>query len=88
MIELAGNTISKTHDHDIVNRIIDSFRDGLRTAVFQKIAEKNELAAVLQTYKVARDQGEILDLGIFLSENVVYSVVLRRKMSLPSKSPC
>ena len=70
MIELADNKISKTHDHDLANRIIDSFPCGLRTAVFQNFAEKNELAAVLQTYKAARDQGEILDLEILLSKIV------------------
>ena len=70
MLELAGNKISKTHDHDIANRFIDSFRAGLRTAVFQNIAEKNKLAAALQTYKAVRDQGEILDLEILLSEIV------------------
>ena len=31
-------------------------------------AEKNELAAVLQTFKASRDQGEILDLEILLSD--------------------
>jgi hypothetical protein len=70
MLELADNKISQTHDHDTANRIIDSYRAGLRTAVFQNIAEKNELAAVLQTYTSARDQGEILDLEILLSEIV------------------
>ena len=47
MLELADNKISKTHDHDLANRIIDSFRAGLRTAVFQNITEKNELATVI-----------------------------------------
>ena len=70
MLELADNKISKTHDHDLANRIIDSFRAGLRTAGFQNIAEKNELATVLQAFKAARDQGEILDLEILLSEIV------------------
>ena len=70
VIDLADNKIPKTHDHDIANRIVDSFRSGLRTAVFQNIAEKNELAAVLQMYKAARDQGKILDLEILLSEIV------------------
>jgi hypothetical protein len=70
MLELADNKISKTHDHDTANRIIDAYRSGLRTAVFQNIAEKNELAAVLQTYKASRDQGNTLDLEILLGEIV------------------
>jgi hypothetical protein len=70
MLELADNKISKTHDHDTANRIIDSYRAGLRNAEFQNIAEKNELAAVLQTYKAARDQGDILNLENLLSEIV------------------
>ena len=41
MLELADNKISKTHDHDIANRIIDSFRAGLRNAAFQNIADGN-----------------------------------------------
>jgi hypothetical protein len=68
MLELADNKISKTHDHDTANRIIDSYRAGLRNAEFQNIAEKNELASVLQTYKAARDQGDILNLENLLSE--------------------
>ena len=54
MIKQADNKITKTHDHDTANRIIDSYRSGLRTALFQNIKEKNELEAVLQTYKAAR----------------------------------
>ena len=70
MLELADNKISKTHDHDTANRIIDSYRAGLRNAEFQNIAEKNELASVLQTYKAARDQGDILNLENLLTEIV------------------
>ena len=40
MLELADNKMSKTHDHDIANRIIGSFRVGLRTAVFENICRK------------------------------------------------
>ena len=70
MLELACNNTSKYQDDEIANRIIDSFRAGLRTAVFENIAEKNELATVLQSFKESRDQGEILDLEILLSEIV------------------
>ena len=38
MLEQADNKITKTHDQDIANRIIDSFRAGLRNAAFQNIA--------------------------------------------------
>ena len=62
MLELASNNTSKSQDNEISNRIIDSFRAGLRTAVFENIVEKNELATVLQTFKMYRDQGETLDL--------------------------
>ncbi len=62
MLEQANNKIFKTHDHCTANRIIDSHLSGLCIAVFQNIAGKNELAAELQTFKVARDQGEILEL--------------------------
>ena len=68
ILELADNKISKTHDHDIANRIIDSFQAGLRTEVFQNITEKNERATVLQAFKAASDQGEVLDLEFLLSE--------------------
>ena len=67
MLELACNNTSKYQDDEIANRIIDSFRAGLRTAVFENIVEKNELATVLQTFKMYRDQGETLDLEILLS---------------------
>ena len=68
MLELADNKVSNTFDHDIANRIIDSYRAGLRKAEFENIAEKNELATILQTYKMSRDQGKILDLEILLSD--------------------
>ena len=48
MKELADNKISKTHDHDIANQVIDSYLSSMRTAVFPNIAEKNELAIVIQ----------------------------------------
>ena len=60
--------MSKTHDHDIAHRIIDSFRAVLRTAAFKIIAEKNELATVLHKFKMSRDQCEILALEILLSD--------------------
>ena len=71
MLELADNKISKTrtHDHDIANRMIDSFRTGLRNVAFQNIA-RNEMAIVLQAFKLSRDNGEILDLELLLSEIV------------------
>ena len=68
MLELADNKVSKTFDHAIANRTIDSYRAGLRKAEFENIADKNELATVLQTYKMSRDQGGILDLDILLSD--------------------
>ena len=84
MLELADNKISKTHEHDIADRMIDSFRAGLRTAVFENIAEKNELAAVLQTFKASRDQGEILDLEILLSDIVgVFSIKTNEDFRVP-----
>ncbi len=55
--ELADSKISKTHDYDIANQIIDSFRASMRTAVFPNIAEKNELAGVIQSYKTSSNQG-------------------------------
>ena len=68
MLELADNKVSKTFDHDTANRIIDSYRAGLRKAEFENVTVKNELATMLQTYKMSRDQGEILDLEILLSD--------------------
>ena len=88
MLELAGNKISKTHDHDIANSIIDSFRAGLRTVVFQNIAEKNELASALQTYQRPVTKVKYLTMKSLFLKLWVYSVVLRRKLSLPSKQPC
>ena len=67
ILELADKKISKTHDHDIANRMVDSFWAGLRNALFENIAEKNELTTALQKFKVSSDQGEILDLEILLS---------------------
>ena len=40
MQEQADNKLSKTHYHDIDNRIIDSFRAAIRTAILSNIAEK------------------------------------------------
>ena len=68
MLELASNNTSKYQDEEISSRIIDSFRAGLRKAEFENIVEKNELAMVLQTFKMYRDQGETIDLEILLSE--------------------
>ena len=42
----------------------------MRTAVFPNIAEMNELAGMIQSYKTSRDQGETLDLENLLSEIV------------------
>ena len=70
MLEQADNKITKTHDQDIANRIIDSFRAGLRGAAFQNIAERNEMTSVLQTFKTSRDNGEIIDLELLLSDIV------------------
>jgi hypothetical protein len=67
MKELADNKISKTHDHDIANQIIDSFRAAMRTEVFRNISEKNEFAVLIQSYKTSRDQGEIFYLEHLLS---------------------
>ncbi len=47
MQELADNRISKSVDHDIANRIIDSMRAGLRNTTFGNIAEKAQLAEIL-----------------------------------------
>ena len=47
-------------------------------------AEKNELAAVLQTFKASRDQGEILDLEILLSDIVgVFSIKTNEDFRVP-----
>ena len=70
MLEQADNKPTKSHDQDIANRIIDSLRAGLRNAAFQNIAERNELASVLQTFKTSRDNGEIIDLELLLSDIV------------------
>ena len=50
---VADSKISKTFDHDIANRMIDSMRAGLRNATFGNIAEKTQLAGILQTYKTS-----------------------------------
>ena len=70
MQEMADSKISKTFDHDIANRMIDSMRSGLRNATFGNIAEKTQLAEILQTYKTSRDAGDTIDLDNFLSEIV------------------
>jgi hypothetical protein len=73
MHEMADSKISKTFDHDIANRMIDSMRSVLRNVTFGNIAEKTQvtqLAEILQTYKTSRDAGDIIDLDNFLSEIV------------------
>jgi hypothetical protein len=45
MQEMADSKISKTFDHDIANRMLDSMRAGLRNATFGNIAEKTQQAA-------------------------------------------
>ena len=55
MQEMADSKISKTFDHDIANRMIDSMRACLRNATFGNIAEKTQLAEILQTYKTSGD---------------------------------
>ena len=53
-------------------------------------AGKNDMAAVLQTYMVAREYVEILDLDNLLSEIVVvfFSRMRCKSMSLFYKLPC
>ncbi len=70
MQEMADSKISKTFDHDIANRMIDSMLSGLRNATFGNITEKTQLAEILQTYKTSRDAGDTIDLNNFLSEIV------------------
>jgi hypothetical protein len=70
MQEMADSIISKTFDHDIANRMIDSLRSGLRNATFGNIAKKTQLAEILQTYKTSRDAGDTIDLDNFLSKIV------------------
>ncbi len=67
---VADSKISKTFDHDIANRMIDSMLEGLCKATFGNIAEKTQLAEILQTYKTSRDAGDTIDLDNFLSEIV------------------
>ncbi len=59
----------------------------MRTAVFPNIAEKNELAGVIQSYKTSRDQGETLDLENLLSEIVAVSQMRQKRLSLLFKQP-
>ncbi len=70
MQEMADSKISKTFDHDIANRTIDSMLSGLHTDTFGNIAEKTQLAEILQTYRTSRDAGDTVDLDNFLSEIV------------------
>jgi hypothetical protein len=70
MQELADNKISKTFDHDIATRIIDSMLARLRNTTFGNIAEKTQLAEILQTYRTSRDAGDAIDLDNYLSEVV------------------
>jgi hypothetical protein len=50
--------------------MIDSMLAGLRIATFGNIAEKTQLAEILQTYKTSRDAGDTIDLDHFLSDIV------------------
>ncbi len=54
MPELPDNKISKTFDHDIASRIIDSMRAGLRNTTFGNIAEKPNLQIITNVQGVSR----------------------------------
>jgi hypothetical protein len=70
MKEFVDNKFTMSSDHEIACRIIESMREGLRTATFANLGEKLQPAQILHSFKGNRDHGETINLDVHHSEVV------------------
>ena len=62
MLGLVDNKLSKSYDHDIASRIIDSMRAEHRISVCPNVADKSDVESISELCKMERDSGNTIDL--------------------------